>query len=101
MDQRNNSIAAEVRAGLITREEGLKRYHEPPYLEPGLVDYFKKRLQLTDEEFEAVMTGPRKTYQDYKTYKKLFERLRPLFYLLAKRDLVPMSFYLKYCMPEK
>ncbi|SVB87449.1 uncharacterized protein METZ01_LOCUS240303 [marine metagenome] len=36
---------------------------------------------------------------DYPTYKKRFENLRPLFHLLAKADLVPMSFYLKYCFP--
>ena len=42
-----------------------------------------------------------KSWTDYPTYKKRFESLRPLFYVLAKANLVPMSFYLKYCFPVK
>lgn len=95
-DQRNNSIAASVRAGILTREEGLKKYAEPPYIEEGLVEYFKKRLGFSDEEYNKIMTGPTKNYRDYRTYKKRFEKLRPLFYILAKASLVPMSFYIKY-----
>ena len=45
------------------------------------------------------MSEPPKSWHDYPTYKKRFERLRPLFAMLAKANLVPMSFYLKYCFP--
>jgi len=95
-DNRNNSLAAAARAGLISREAAIKIYREPPYMEPELLEYFKKRLGFADEEFEKIMSLPRKTFRDYPTYKKRFERLRPLFYVLAKANLVPMSFYLKY-----
>ena len=96
IDNRNNSLSASVRAGLITREEALKQYSESPYMEPELFDYFKKRLGLNNEEFKKIMNLPNKTYRDYPTYKKHFERLRFLFYILAKANLVPMSFYIKY-----
>lgn len=96
IDNRNNSLSASVRAGVITRDEALKQYSEPPYMEPGLIDYFKKRLELSDDEFDKIMHSPKKTYRDYPTYKKRFEKLRPLFYILAKANLVPMSFYIKY-----
>jgi hypothetical protein len=96
IDLRNLSLAASVRAGLMTREDALAEYKKPPYIESELVDYFKKRLGLSDESYEKVMKSPGKTYRDYKTYKKRFERLRPLFYILAKANLVPMSFYIKY-----
>ena len=96
IDLRNLSLAASARAGIISREKALEEYKKPPYIEPELLDYFKKRLGLTDEIYEKVMKGPRKTYKDYKTYKKRFERLRPLFHILAKANLVPMSFYIKY-----
>ncbi len=96
IDQRNNSLSASVRAGLMSREEAIQEYAKPPHVEPDLIEYFKKRLNLTDEEYNNVMSGPRKSFRDYKTYKKRFERLRPLFYLLAKANLVPMSFYIKY-----
>jgi hypothetical protein len=40
-----------------------------------------------------------KSWYEYPTYKKRFELLRPIFKLLASANLVPMSFYLKYCFP--
>ncbi|EAY29764.1 N-acetyl sugar amidotransferase [Microscilla marina] len=95
-DQRNNSLSASVRAGLKTQEDALKEYAQPPYIEAELIDYFKKRLGYSDEEFEAVINGPKKSFKDYKTYKRRFEKLRPMFYILAKMSLVPMSFYIKY-----
>lgn len=96
IDQRNNSLSASARAGFISREEALREYREPPRVEPELVQYFKRRLNFSDAEYDAIMAGPRKNFRDYKTYKKRFENLRPMFYVLAKANLVPMSFYLKY-----
>ena len=96
IDQRNNTLSAVVRAGLKHRDEALQEYSTPPNIEPELVEYFKKRLGFSDEEYNTIMSGPKKNFRDYKTYKKRFERLRPLFFILAKANLVPMSFYIKY-----
>jgi N-acetyl sugar amidotransferase len=96
LDQRNNSLSASIRSGLMTKEEAIKEYAQPPYLEPELLEYFKKRLNLSDEEFDKVMTDKPNSYKNFKTYKKTFERLRPLFYLLYKANMVPKSFYIKY-----
>lgn len=96
IDNRNNSLSASVRAGVLSRDEALMEFAEPPYMEPDLLEYFKKRLGLSDEEFASTMALPTKSYRDYPTYKRTFERLRPLFFLLAKANLVPMSFYIKY-----
>jgi N-acetyl sugar amidotransferase len=96
IDNRNNSLSAAVRAGIMSREEALKIYREPPYMESELLDYFKKRLNLTEKEFDSFMSLPPKSFRDFPTYKKRFERLRPFFYILAKANLVPMSFYIKY-----
>lgn len=100
VDQRNNALSASVRSGLMDREAAIKEYREPPYMEPELLEYFLKRMNLTKAECDAIMCGPKKSYKDYKTYKQRFERLRPFFYVLAKANLVPMSFYLKYCFPQ-
>lgn len=96
IDQRNNTLSAVVRAGLKSKEEALEEYNSNPLIEDDLIDYFKKRLDLTNEEYVNIMNGERKTYKDYPTYKKRFEKLRPLFFILAKANLVPMSFYIKY-----
>jgi hypothetical protein len=96
VDQRNNSLSASVRSGLLTRDEALELYKAPPYLEEELLEYFIKRMKMTEEEFDIIMHLPLKSYRDYKTYKKTFEKMKPLFWLLQKFNLVPRSFYIKY-----
>jgi hypothetical protein len=103
IDQRNNSLGAAVRAGLISRDQALAEYQRPPVVEEDLVEYLKKRLRLDDVEYDRVMSRPGKTYRDYidLTYKRRFERLRPLFRVMAHANLVPMSFYIKYTSPTE
>lgn len=98
-DMRNNTLSALVRNGKMDRKEALTEYRKPPLVEKDLVEYFKKRLDLSDEEYESIMKRKPKSWYEYPTYKKRFELLRPLFKVLAKANLVPMSFYLKYCFP--
>lgn len=100
-DMRMIGYAAHVRDGRMSREEGLALMEDPPHLEEGLLDYYKKRLGLTDDEFEQLMNLPKAYYTDFKTYKKTFERLRPFFYAMAKANRVPWSFYMKYTLPHE
>jgi len=100
-DFRNNTLAALVRNGKMSRESAWKEYNTPPTIEKDLLNYFQKRLDISEKEYEDVMSRPSKVWTDYPTYKKRFERLRPLFKILAHANLVPMSFYLKYCFPIK
>jgi N-acetyl sugar amidotransferase len=101
LDQRNNTLAALVRNGRLSRAQALEEYAKPPFAEEDLLPYVMKRFAMTPSEFWDVMKRPRRYYTDYFTYKKRFERFRPLFYVLAKANLVPTSFYLKYCFPAK
>ena len=82
-----------------TKEEAIKTYNTPLEDDPELVEYVKKRLNVSNQEYEKIMSAPVRNFRDFKTYKKRFELLKPLFYVLAKANLVPMSFYLKYCFP--
>jgi len=100
-DFRNNTLSALVRMGKKSRTEAWKEYSTFPLINDDLVKYFKKRLEISDELYHQVMTAPPNKWNDYPTYKKRFERLRHLFHILAKSNLVPMSFYLKYCFPAK
>ena len=100
-DFRNNTLSALVRNGTMSREEGLAEYRTPPEVENELLAYFKKRLGLSDAEYDRIMQAPPRSWREFPTYKRRFERLRPLFAMLARRNLVPMSFYLKYCFPVK
>ena len=98
-DFRNNTLSALVRNAKMSRSEAWKIYNEPPHIEEELVRYFQKRLGLSANEYASIMAEEPKSWRMYPTYKKRFERMRPLFRILAKANLVPHSFYLKYCFP--
>lgn len=97
-DMRNNVLSAQVRNGKLSREVALEEYSSPPAVEKRLVSLVKKRLHLSDERYQAVMSSSPRSWRDYPTYKRWFELLRPMFWLMAQKELVPMSFYLKYCL---
>ncbi len=95
-DDRNWSLAAAVRNGLMDREEALEIYSQPVTDSNELTEYFMQRMNVSREKYASVLNGNKKTYKDFKTYKKRFEALRPLFFLMAKAQLIPLSFYIKY-----
>ncbi len=101
IDFRNLVLAASVRSGTMSREAAMEIYSRPVVPDPDLVAYVKKRLNISESEYEAIMQGPKRTFREFRTYKKRFETLRPMFHVLAKANLVPMSFYLKYCFPTR
>ena len=100
-DFRNNTLSALARQGKLTREEAWARYMEPPHVEDELVRYFQKRLGLSENEYASVMADKPRSWWEFPTYKKRFERFRPLFKVLADANLVTRSFYLKYCFPSE
>jgi N-acetyl sugar amidotransferase len=101
MDSRLLGHAALVRSNQCSREAAILELEQPQPYDAELVDMVKKRLGLSDQEFESLLESPRKTWQDYKTYKQTFERLRPLFWFLYKSGRVPKSFYIKFCHPSQ
>ena len=96
LDDRNWSLAAAVRNGIMARAEALKIYNQPIPDNQELTEYFTKRIGIRKEEYIHTMNGSKKTYRDYKTYKRRFELLRPIFFLMTKAQLIPLSFYIKY-----
>ncbi len=100
IDNRNWSLAAAVRSGKMDRQLALDIYNTPIVPDPEMIRYLKKRLEITDELYHETMNnGIKRSWKDFKTYKKRFELWRPFFYIMAKANKVTMSFYLKYCFP--
>ena len=100
IDTRLLGYAALVRSGQITREQGLELIGQPQEYDPELLEMVKKRLGLSEDELEKIMNAPRRTYRNFKTYKKTFERMRLFWWLMYKLNRVPKSFYLKFCFPN-
>ena len=78
---------------IFIQKEKIKQPYE---FDHSILDEIKSKLNFSDEVFTNIMNLPKKSYRDFATYKKLFERLKPLFFIMYKMDMVPKSFYLKF-----
>lgn len=96
-DHRNLSLAAAVRSGELSRDAAIQQYFEnEPKLPIELIEYFKERLKLTDDDLSKFINSENKCYKDFKTYKPYFRKIKPLLKIAVKMNLVPESFYVKY-----
>lgn len=100
-DYRILTLAARARKGDISRDDALKEYLTPRDANEELEAYVRKRLGLSEKEFLELLNGQKRNWKEFRTYKRRFELLRPVFAVLANANLVPKSFYLKYCFPFK
>jgi N-acetyl sugar amidotransferase len=98
-DLRMLGHAALVRSGQLDRNTALAELAVRQSRPDEILALVKKRLELSDSEFERLMTLPLASWRDFETYKPLFERLRPFFWMLMKLKRVPESFYMKFCRP--
>ena len=101
LDYRILTLAADVREGRISRENGLLQLMSQRHKQAELSNYLMSRLDLTSEELESLIKGQQRDWKEFKTYKKFFESFSFIFYFFAKINLVPMSFYIKYCKKTK
>jgi hypothetical protein len=96
IDLRYIELSALVRSGQMSREEALEHLKIPHPMDKDVLEEIKKRLDLTNEEFEEIMQRPNKTFRDYQTYKQVFEKYRWFFWILYRLNMVPKSFYMKF-----
>jgi hypothetical protein len=96
IDKRVVYNSALIRSGKMIKVE---RYFDAPVaFDVRKVDYVCARLGITREYFDnVIMKAPWSTFENYKTYHKLFKRCRWLFYCLTRLHLLPRTFYIKYC----
>lgn len=98
IDLRLSELSALTRSGQLDRREALRRLGEPKPFDDGILDEIKRRVGLSDEEWDAIMHAAPSHYTLHPTYKRTFERLRPLFLALYKTGYVTRSFYDKFCV---
>lgn len=98
VDKRMTELSGTVRSGHISKSEAEKIIKEPPSVTNAVIGEVKDKLDLSDSDIHKylVLAG-KKTYRDFKTYKKRFEKLRAFFWIMMKLNRVPKSFYTKYC----
>ena len=96
---RQIELSALVRSGQLDRTVAIEQFLAPRQGDAEIIAMVKKRLEFSDEGFDEVMSMPKHDYREFATYKRRFERLRPLFWVLWKLNRVPKSFYEKFCKP--
>ena len=76
-DKRRSHLSSLVCSGEITRSQALDDLKAPTYA-PSMQEedreYVVKKLGLSDEQFNAIMAAPRKTYWDYPSYGQFMKR---------------------------
>ena len=76
IDKRKAHLSTLILSGQTTREQALAAMQEPVYPERALLearDYAIKKLNLTSEQFEAILAALNKTFLDYRTSHGIFE----------------------------
>jgi hypothetical protein len=99
IDFRKLTIASDVRNGKMTHREGLESMKKPVETDALLRQFVLKRTNMTEEELILHLNGLKRSWRDFKSYKRQFELLRPVFFYLLKKKRVTHSFYVKYCFP--
>jgi len=76
-DLRKSYLSALICSGQITREEALAELQNPPASQEMLTndrEYVMKKLGLSQQEFEAIINAPNKTYMDYPNTDSMWRR---------------------------
>ena len=97
IDFRYVEFSALIRSGQMTREAALEEIKKPPECPKEHVEELQKRLNLSDDDLDAIMKAPKKSFHDFKTYRPTFRHMHLFFWVMYKRGRVPKSFYIKYC----
>lgn len=76
-DKRRCHLSSLICSGETTREQALEELKIPAY-SPSMQEedreYVAKKLGLTDDEFTAIMSAPKKSYWDYPSYGHFMEQ---------------------------
>ena len=68
-DTRKNVYSTQILTGTMTRDEALEILSQPPY-DPEQMEldkeYVAKKMGITVEEFDKILTQPNKTPRDYR-----------------------------------
>lgn len=81
-DKRRAHLASLILAGQASRDDALRELEQPPY-PPGELaedmDFIRKKLGLSEQDFAAIMDAPPRTYRDYPSWawlRDIVHRLR-------------------------
>lgn len=97
IDKRKLHYSAKIRTGQISRDEALEIIKQDPFTGGvELLDYCLKKLDLTYEDFDDIMSLPAQSFLNYKSYFPLVKALKKPIEWGNKVGFVPDTVYKKY-----
>jgi N-acetyl sugar amidotransferase len=96
IDKRRLEYSALVRSGQMERADALMALQKQYPVRPDLLPYVLKKLDLSREEFDAILALPPKSFHDYPSYFPLMKLLRYPIRLACFCDLLPQVMYEKF-----
>jgi len=96
IDKRKLEYSALIRSGQMDRAQALAAVQTPYAYNKEIVEYTIAKLGLSNEEFEAIMRAPVKTFEDYPSYYSLIRASRIPIKIACNLNLLPHVFYEKY-----
>ena len=82
VDKRTSHLSSMIVSGQMTRDEALKEIEEPLYdevLMKKYIEIIKKRLNISDKDFDRIMAAPTHEHEEYKT-DTVGELIRKIFF---------------------
>ncbi len=97
IDKRKLHYSAKIRSGQISRDEAFEVINKDPFTDgEELIDYCLKKLDLTHDEFEKIMSEKPKSFLDYKSYYSLVKSMHLPLKWGTKIGVIPDTVYKKF-----
>jgi len=96
IDKRRLEYSALIRSGQMERANALVDLQKPYPIRLDLLPYVLKKLDLSQNEFEAIMALPPKSFHDYPSYYPLMRIMRHPIRIACSCNLLPQVMYEKF-----
>jgi len=97
IDKRKTALSASILSGKITRDEALQVLDkEKHHVDKETVDFVLRKLELSTEDFQQIMSLDIKSFRDYPTYYPMLKQFQWPIKLLCQLGLLPMILYYKF-----
>ena len=101
IDGRKNELCAYVRRGIITKLDAKNILANPIECNQELLNETLLRLSANKKDLNGFINAPIKNWRQFNTYKSFFEKSKIIWYILYKVNIIPKSFFYKYCIRHK
>jgi N-acetyl sugar amidotransferase len=96
IDKRKTELSAMILSGHATKENALREIEMPYTFDEENIKYVLNKLDLSKDEFNAILTSPLKSFKDYPTYYPLIKIMKPLVRAASKMGILPKVLYYKF-----